>query len=109
MVYARRLVGTRGAGEARYALEPDVLWVRWLGEREGGPSARDATFIYMAYEMVKQHSRLSWARTPFIDVLSGGHVSGCGRITASFTGARAICCRVARWSGRLAWRWQAQL
>ena len=51
MVYARRLVGTRGAGEARYALEPDVIWVRWLGEREGVPSSRYVMPIDAVYEM----------------------------------------------------------
>ena len=53
MVLARRLVGAREAGEVRYALEPDVLWVRWLGEREGGPSSRYAMFIAMVYAMGK--------------------------------------------------------
>ena len=48
---ARRLVGARGAGEVRYALEPDVIWVRWLGEREGGPSSRYDMIIAMVYEM----------------------------------------------------------
>ena len=51
MASAGRLAGARGAGEVRYALAPDVLWVRWLGEREGGPSARYAMSIAMVCEM----------------------------------------------------------
>ena len=55
---SRRRVGAREAGEVRYALEPDVLWVRWLGEREGGPSSRYAMFIAMVCEMGKQKNHV---------------------------------------------------
>ena len=55
---ARRLVGAREAGGVRYARVPVVLWDRWLGEREGGPSSRHAMFIAMVYEMGKHKNHV---------------------------------------------------
>ena len=109
MVYARRLVGTMGAGEARYALEPDVLWVRWLGEREGGPSARGATFIDMVYEMVKQKITFVMGPDAFRRCVERWTCLWLRVAYSLFYRHTIDFCRVARWRGRLAWRLQAQL